>query len=306
MGRVKVQIKKIENTTNRQVTFSKRRNGLMKKAYELSVLCDVDVALVMFSPSGRVSTFSGTKSIEEIMERYLNLPEHERGRLQNQEYLMRALGKSRYEAERAYQVPSPPSVESPFEDLQQEIIRYKNQLEDLEKRLRLYEGDTSEITTMCEADFREQLLEETLRQVRVRKVSLPSHVPSIDDYPQENSSNVVFNWLQQRDPQAQIPSFNSMLPLRDQTEQTNNILQQPLTFLNAPEVQLSDQMSPRIKMEESQGHHRPDFGQVIDVNLSSWTDLYPTDDPFPEAQPRERAILDLFLSQLNPINQDPL
>lgn len=61
MGRVKLQIKKIENATNRQVTFSKRRNGLIKKAYELSVLCDVDVALIMFSPSGRPSLFSGTK-----------------------------------------------------------------------------------------------------------------------------------------------------------------------------------------------------------------------------------------------------
>ena len=58
---MKLQIKKIENTTNRQVTFSKRRNGLIKKAYELSVLCDVDVALIMFSPSGRVSLFSGNK-----------------------------------------------------------------------------------------------------------------------------------------------------------------------------------------------------------------------------------------------------
>ena len=61
MGRVKLQIKRIENTTNRQVTFSKRRNGIIKKAYELSVLCDVDVALIMFSPSGRVSLFSGNK-----------------------------------------------------------------------------------------------------------------------------------------------------------------------------------------------------------------------------------------------------
>ncbi|CAN1274318.1 Agamous-like MADS-box protein AGL104 [Linum perenne] len=51
-------MKRIENTTNRQVTFSKRRNGLIKKAYELSVLCDVDVALIMFSPSGRLSFFS--------------------------------------------------------------------------------------------------------------------------------------------------------------------------------------------------------------------------------------------------------
>lgn len=61
MGRVKLPIKKIENTTSRQVTFSKRRNGLIKKAYELSVLCDVDVALIMFSPSGRPTLFSGNR-----------------------------------------------------------------------------------------------------------------------------------------------------------------------------------------------------------------------------------------------------
>ncbi|RRT74378.1 hypothetical protein B296_00032396 [Ensete ventricosum] len=61
MGRVKLQIKRIENNTNRQVTFSKRRNGLIKKAYELSVLCDIDIALIMFSPSGRLSHFSGRR-----------------------------------------------------------------------------------------------------------------------------------------------------------------------------------------------------------------------------------------------------
>ncbi|MED6151744.1 hypothetical protein PIB30_085374, partial [Stylosanthes scabra] len=61
MGRVKLEIKRIDNTTNRHVTFSKRRNGLIKKAYELSILCDIDIALIMFSPSGHVSHFSGRK-----------------------------------------------------------------------------------------------------------------------------------------------------------------------------------------------------------------------------------------------------
>ncbi|CAN1135744.1 Agamous-like MADS-box protein AGL104, partial [Linum perenne] len=93
MGRVKLEMKRIENTTNRQVTFSKRRNGLIKKAYELSVLCDVDVALIMFSPSGRLSFFSRNNSIEEIVSRYVNLPEHERGRLQNLELMQMTLTK---------------------------------------------------------------------------------------------------------------------------------------------------------------------------------------------------------------------
>ncbi|KAG8390282.1 hypothetical protein BUALT_Bualt01G0067400 [Buddleja alternifolia] len=61
MVRGKVQMKRIENTTSRQVTFSKRRIGLLKKAYELSVLCDAEVALIIFSQKGRLSEFSSSK-----------------------------------------------------------------------------------------------------------------------------------------------------------------------------------------------------------------------------------------------------
>ncbi|KAF5942131.1 hypothetical protein HYC85_019773 [Camellia sinensis] len=57
MGRGKIEIKRIENNTNRQVTFCKRRNGLLKKAYELSVLCEAEVALIVFSSRGRVYEF---------------------------------------------------------------------------------------------------------------------------------------------------------------------------------------------------------------------------------------------------------
>nr|GMD36033.1 MADS-box transcription factor 6-like isoform X2 [Ipomoea batatas] len=53
MGRGKVELKRIENPSSRQVTFSKRRNGLLKKAYELSVLCDAEVGLLIFSPTGK-------------------------------------------------------------------------------------------------------------------------------------------------------------------------------------------------------------------------------------------------------------
>ncbi|KAH7524563.1 hypothetical protein FEM48_Zijuj06G0132700 [Ziziphus jujuba var. spinosa] len=40
MGRGKIEIKRIENSTNRQVTYTKRRNGIIKKAKEITVLCD--------------------------------------------------------------------------------------------------------------------------------------------------------------------------------------------------------------------------------------------------------------------------
>lgn len=57
MGRGRVELKRIENKINRQVTFAKRRNGLLKKAYELSVLCDAEVALLIFSNRGKLYEF---------------------------------------------------------------------------------------------------------------------------------------------------------------------------------------------------------------------------------------------------------
>ena len=54
MVRGKTLMKRIENTTSRKVTLSKRKNGMLKKAYDLSVLCDAEVGLMIFSPRGKV------------------------------------------------------------------------------------------------------------------------------------------------------------------------------------------------------------------------------------------------------------
>nr|UVH33477.1 AGL6-like MADS-box protein [Allium sativum] len=69
MGRGRVELKRIENKINRQVTFSKRRNGLLKKAYELSVLCDAEVALIIFSSRGKLYDF-GSVGTSKTLERY--------------------------------------------------------------------------------------------------------------------------------------------------------------------------------------------------------------------------------------------
>ncbi|CAK9149627.1 unnamed protein product [Ilex paraguariensis] len=60
MGRGKIVIRRIDNSTSRQVTFSKRRNGLFKKADELSILCEAEVGLIIFSSSGRLYEFAST------------------------------------------------------------------------------------------------------------------------------------------------------------------------------------------------------------------------------------------------------
>ncbi|THU49207.1 hypothetical protein C4D60_Mb06t07120 [Musa balbisiana] len=70
MGRGRVELKRIENKINRQVTFAKRRNGLLKKAYELSVLCDAEVALIIFSNRGKLYEFCSSSSMLRTLERY--------------------------------------------------------------------------------------------------------------------------------------------------------------------------------------------------------------------------------------------
>uniref|UniRef100_M1BI82 MADS-box protein 15 n=2 Tax=Solanum tuberosum TaxID=4113 RepID=M1BI82_SOLTU len=70
MGRRKVEIKRIQDKNCRQVAFCKRRKGLLKKAKEISILCDVDVAVVIISNRGRLHEFSSNNSLSGMLQRY--------------------------------------------------------------------------------------------------------------------------------------------------------------------------------------------------------------------------------------------
>ncbi|CAO2164669.1 unnamed protein product [Urochloa humidicola] len=70
MARGKVQLRRIENPVHRQVTFCKRRAGLLKKAKELSVLCDAHIGIIIFSAHGKLYDLATTGTMEELIERY--------------------------------------------------------------------------------------------------------------------------------------------------------------------------------------------------------------------------------------------
>ncbi|BDA45689.1 probable myocyte-specific enhancer factor 2D at N-terminal half [Coccomyxa sp. Obi] len=72
VGRKKIRIEKIGDERNRQVTFTKRKNGLMKKAMELSVLCGCDIALVIFNSNSKLFQYSST-DMDAILQRYSKL-----------------------------------------------------------------------------------------------------------------------------------------------------------------------------------------------------------------------------------------
>ncbi|BFG19229.1 hypothetical protein CerSpe_055030 [Prunus speciosa] len=246
MGRVKLEIKRIENTTNRQVTFSKRRNGLIKKAYELSILCDIDIALIMFSPSDRVSHFSGKRRIEDVFTRYIDLPDQEREHaiifpdhnkhpnLQNKEYLRRTLQQIRSENEIAQQLANPTAVSSEIEELQREIGGLQQQLQMAEEQIRIYEPDPLKITSMAEFESCEKSLMDTLTRVMQRKEYLLSnHLSSYDSSGMQqvlpgSFENEVAGWLSSGGHnQAQI--YDASTPLDHQLRNLSSTLYDPFS-----------------------------------------------------------------------------
>ncbi|XP_011011679.1 PREDICTED: agamous-like MADS-box protein AGL61 [Populus euphratica] len=71
MGRRKIEIEMVKDSNSRQVTFSKRRTGVFKKANELATLCGVQIAIIVFSPGGKPFSF-GHPNVEFVAQSFLN------------------------------------------------------------------------------------------------------------------------------------------------------------------------------------------------------------------------------------------
>ncbi|XP_037457297.1 MADS-box transcription factor ANR1-like [Triticum dicoccoides] len=83
MGRGKIVIRRIENMSSRQATFSKRCRGLLKKARELAILCDVQVSVIVFSSTGRLYEYASPiaattmgMAMPSIIQNYQSAQEH--------------------------------------------------------------------------------------------------------------------------------------------------------------------------------------------------------------------------------------
>ncbi|KAL3331249.1 hypothetical protein AABB24_034856 [Solanum stoloniferum] len=144
MVRGKTELKRIENATSRQVTFSKRRSGLLKKAFELSVLCDAEVALIVFSPKGKLYEFSSS-STNKIIERYQK----------NDKSLGRLNRKL--------------TDQLTTEHLKEEVATMTRKLEFLEDSHRKLLGHGLESSTLDELQQVEEQLEKSLSNIRARK-----------------------------------------------------------------------------------------------------------------------------------------
>ncbi|KAG4110653.1 hypothetical protein ERO13_D13G060800v2 [Gossypium hirsutum] len=171
MGRGKIAIKRIENQTTRQVTFSKRRAGLLKKTHELSVLCDAQIGLIIFSSTGKMCQYcTQPYRMEQIIERYqkvtgTRIPEHD-----NREHLYNELA----------------------------VLRKETRL--LQLSMRRYTGEDMSSMPYEELDQLEQELERSVNKVRERKNELLQQ--QLDNLRRkermlEEENNNMYRWIQE-------------------------------------------------------------------------------------------------------------
>ncbi|KAM0855997.1 hypothetical protein ACQ4PT_049399 [Festuca glaucescens] len=146
MGRGRTEIRRIDNTVSRQVTFGKRRAGLFKKANELAVLCDVDVGLLVFSDAGQPFHYcSPHTSWSELIQRYESITSAE------------------------FQGTGDEDDDQMFK----EIAQLRRERDRLEASLRRQTGeDLPSGATREELDNMDQQLELTLGRVREMKVHI--------------------------------------------------------------------------------------------------------------------------------------
>ncbi|KAK6157815.1 hypothetical protein DH2020_012063 [Rehmannia glutinosa] len=144
MGRGKVELKRIENKINRQVTFSKRRGGLLKKAHEISVLCDAEVALIVFSHKGKLFEYSTDSCMDRILEKY-----------------------ERYSFAERQLVPSEP--QSPA-NWTLEYSKLRARIDLLQRNHRQYMGEDLDSMSLKDLQNLEQQLDTALKNIRSRKI----------------------------------------------------------------------------------------------------------------------------------------
>eukprot|EP00262_Sarcandra_glabra_P015369 TRINITY_DN4734_c0_g1_i1.p1 TRINITY_DN4734_c0_g1~~TRINITY_DN4734_c0_g1_i1.p1 ORF type:complete len:348 (-),score=51.61 TRINITY_DN4734_c0_g1_i1:342-1385(-) len=168
MGRVKLKIKRLENTSGRQVTYSKRRAGILKKAKELSILCDIDIALLMFSPTGKPTLCMGENSnIEEVIGRFAQLTPQERAKrkLESLEALKKTFKKLDHDVNiQDFLGMSSQTVE----ELSNQSRLLEDQLSKIHKRLS-YWTDPDKINNLEQITAMEESLKESLSQIQTQK-----------------------------------------------------------------------------------------------------------------------------------------
>ncbi|XP_076954078.1 agamous-like MADS-box protein MADS9 isoform X2 [Bidens hawaiensis] len=162
MGRGKIEIKRIENTSNRQVTYSKRKNGIIKKAKEIRVLCDANVSLVISRSSSKMHEYCSPKTnLIDMLDRYQRLS-----------------GNKLWDAK--------------HENLQNEIDRIKKENESMQIELRHLKGEDITSLNYEELIGLEDALENGLTNIREKKDEIPKIMRKREQVLEEENKHLMY------------------------------------------------------------------------------------------------------------------
>ncbi|CAN0923627.1 Agamous-like MADS-box protein AGL30 [Linum grandiflorum] len=228
MGRVKLKIKKLENTNGRQATYGKRKHGILKKANELSILCDIPIILLMFSPTGKPSLCKGKRSIEEVITKFAQLTPQERTKrkLESLEALKKTFKRLDHEVNISEFFGSSSQT---IEDLTNQSNLLQNQLSETQKRLS-YWTNLDKINSVDLVGQLENSVRESLSRIQAQKEYVgKQQMVSLDCNSQfQNEMQVPFRmnaeqqqfppmqWLPNCDNQhIMLPDDSSLLSRRD-------------------------------------------------------------------------------------------
>ncbi|CAL5198391.1 unnamed protein product [Lathyrus oleraceus] len=228
MGRVKLKIKKLESTSNRHVTYSKRKSGILKKAKELSILCDIDILLLMFSPTGKPTMLQGERSnMEEIIAKFAQLSPQERSKrkMESLEALKKTFKKLDHDVKIQDFLGSSSQT---VEDLTHQVRVSQAQLAEIQQRLS-YWSNLEKINNLEHLRQMEESLRESINRVCIQKENLGKRqlmsLECANQLPEGMTLPLMMTGLQESQPlswllsgdnhQLMLPSEPKFLPFSD-------------------------------------------------------------------------------------------
>lgn len=159
-------MERIENETHRQVIYSKQKVELANKAMELFQLCGTDIAFIMFSSDGEMTSFVTNGRVEDIFLRVVDRPNPmKEGPSSNEEYLSQRLQQLRNEKVMLDKIAK-------IEALEDKLEKLKQQKSEAEYKMRYYDPDLKTISSVSEAEKYQQFLMSAMQHLEQSKVAL--------------------------------------------------------------------------------------------------------------------------------------
>ncbi|TYI51166.1 hypothetical protein E1A91_D12G156600v1 [Gossypium mustelinum] len=155
-------MKRSEDPCSRQIAYSRCREGILKKAAELSVFSNADIGLLMFFPTGRLTSFANKGRLEDMFLRFIEEPDDVAVNCMCLWFLCQSLKHLKYEAEILDKIGRLYALEMKLLDLSRQEYEAQD-------KMRCYKPDMTKILTVQEAQYHQQVVINAIRQIEKLK-----------------------------------------------------------------------------------------------------------------------------------------